>query len=436
MPWARKAKPLPPVVDASRVWHTQYVRRFVPHLAFACLTLAALAWSVPVALRLPFPSGSSDYNAQAFVVRYSWVKFARTATAPLRADLSASDQDAQVKRFFELNRLIAEQERIAGDAGTDPAAVSQAEDEDKALRAERATLENNVEEILESRLTSTLRELELTRHIGGDVVWPPVNVEFEEPPAVLVESPRTEIRRADERLVRGDLTIEERLGLESKAEADGDTSALVVNIGAIALYPALVPPRADYHATLQTIAHEWVHHYLFFAPLGRNFYNGDKLVTLNETVANIVGDEVGDLMFARWPLTQAPALVSSRPLSSSSTPSDTDLPRQAEFDFGREMRSLRVEVDALLADGRVDEAELLMEQRRQLFVANGYYIRRINQAYFAFHGSYADTPASSDPIGPKTAALRDQSPTLASFLQTARQLKSEPDLNAALTRSN
>ena len=105
---------------------------------------------------------------------------------------------------------------------------------------------------------------------------------------------------------------------------------------------------------------------------------------------------------------------------------------QAEFDFGQEMRGLRAEVDALLAAGRVEEAERLMEERRQVFVANGYRIRRINQAYFAFHGSYADTPASSDPIGPKMAALREQSRSVKEFLERAREITSEAGLDAVL----
>ena len=73
-----------------------------------------------------------------------------------------------------------------------------------------------------------------------------------------------------------------------------------------------------------------------------------------------------------------------------------------------------------------------MEERRESFVANGYYIRRINQAYFAFHGSYADTAASSDPIGPKMARLREGSPSVKAFLERAREITSEGELDAAL----
>jgi hypothetical protein len=399
--------------------------------------LAGLAWSIPVARALPLADGPTDYNAPGFLIRHSWVKFALVLTRPFRAELSELEKDARVARFFEINGLIAEQERIAGDPATDPAMAERARAEDAALRRERSRIENSVEEILDGRLTAVLTDMGLTRRIGRDIVWPPVSIEFEDPPAVLVESPREEIRRESERLVQGDLPVAEKVRLESEAEADGETSALVADIGAIAMYPAIIPPSADYRATLRTIAHEWVHHYLYFAPLGRNFYGGDKLVTLNETVANIVGNEVGEASYQRYPLERGPGYVSAggaprdgRLVTRVPLPPPAQPP--AEFDFRAEMRALRIEVDGLLAAGKVEDAERVMEERRQEFVANGYYIRRINQAYFAFYGSYADTPASSDPIGPKMQRLRDASPSVKAFLERARSLTSEGQLDEAL----
>ena len=108
--------------------------------------------------------------------------------------------------------------------------------------------------ILEGRLTRVIKEAGLTRHIGGDMVWPPVNIEFEDPPAVLVESPRSEIRRENETLLQGDLPIERVRRIEADAERDGKTSALVVQIGGIAMYPAIIPPDADYHSIMQDIS--------------------------------------------------------------------------------------------------------------------------------------------------------------------------------------
>ena len=89
----------------------------------------------------------------------------------------------------------------------------------------------------------------------------------------------------------------------------------------------------------------------------------------------------------------------------------------------------------LLAEGQIDEAEAYMEQRRQLFWENGYGIRKLNQAYFAFHGAYADVPlgpAGEDPVGAAVRALRAQSPSLAHFLNQMARMTSFEQLKQAI----
>jgi hypothetical protein len=153
------------------------------------------------------------------------------------------------------------------------------------------------------------------------------------------------------------------------------------------------------------------------------YFEGGDLTTLNETVANMGGRELACLID---PCNAA--VVVER---AGAAP----LPLQQQFDFTSEMRGLRQRVDLMLAAGDVEGAEQLMEETRLVFVANGYYIRRINQAYFAFHGSYADAPGSIDPIGPKLERLRSQSVTFEAFIETARELRSVADLDAALAES-
>ncbi len=60
-----------------------------------------------------------------------------------------------------------------------------------------------------------------------------------------------------------------------------------------------------------------------------------------------------------------------------------------------------------------------MEQKRKYLELNGHYIRKLNQAYFAFHGTYADSPTSISPIGIELRELRDRSSSLKDFLDTA-----------------
>jgi hypothetical protein len=105
------------------------------------------------------------------------------------------------------------------------------------------------------------------------------------------------------------------------------------------------------------------------------------------------------------------------------------------FDFRAEMHTTRVTADALLAQGKIDEAEAYMEQRRQVFWNNGYLIRKLNQAYFAFHGAYADVPggaAGEDPVGPAVRALRAESPSLAAFVNRISWMTSFQQLQEAI----
>ena len=101
------------------------------------------------------------------------------------------------------------------------------------------------------------------------------------------------------------------------------------------------------------------------------------------------------------------------------------------------MHATRVHVDELLADGKVAEAETYMEARRQVFVDNGYFLRRLNQAYFAFYGAYADQPqgaAGEDPIGAAVRQLWDTAATPAAFLRLMAQMDSVGDLERAVGR--
>ena len=73
-----------------------------------------------------------------------------------------------------------------------------------------------------------------------------------------------------------------------------------------------------------------------------------------------------------------------------------------------------------------------MEARRQVFIAHGYNIRKLNQAYFAFHGIYGDDPASVSPIYGELEQLRAKSPSLKDFLEITSSMTEYSDLEDAL----
>ena len=108
-----------------------------------------------------------------------------------------------------------------------------------------------------------------------------------------------------------------------------------------------------------------------------------------------------------------------------------------EFSFNANMRKTRLRVEELLAAGKVEEAEAYMEERRQKLVELGYYIRKLNQAYFAFYGSYAagkGWAAATNPIGEQMCVLRERSPSLVDFLNTVARMSSYQELLDELAR--
>jgi hypothetical protein len=98
------------------------------------------------------------------------------------------------------------------------------------------------------------------------------------------------------------------------------------------------------------------------------------------------------------------------------------------------MREIRRAVDNYLAQRQIDQAEQFMEQKRQYLATQGYYIRKLNQAYFAFYGTYADKPTSISPIGVELRTLRDRSTSLKDFLDRVSGMSSRQDLQNILNQ--
>ena len=96
------------------------------------------------------------------------------------------------------------------------------------------------------------------------------------------------------------------------------------------------------------------------------------------------------------------------------------------------MRETRRTVDTLLAEGKIEAAEAYMEERRRELVRQGYFIRKLNQAYFAFHGSYTDSPTSVDPLGSRLKELRIKSGTLKEFVDLVGQASTREEVEDIL----
>jgi hypothetical protein len=279
------------------------------------------------------------------------------------------------------------------------------------------------EAILQGQVAQVLAEEGIGVSAVG--IFPPVASRFERPPLVLIVSPRQKIEIKTGAQLRPDLDLDQMEQLEAEVDRLG-VSSLVVTIGGISTYPAMIMETGNRDWAVQTVAHEWFHDYLFLRPLGWSYGQSHEIIAINETVADIAGQEVGDKVLARFYGVPMPdrSKASEEPARAAGQPQP--------FDFNREMRVTRQAADALLAQGKVEEAEQYMEERRRLFLANGYVIRKLNQAYFAFYGSYADSPVSVDPIGRDLRALRSRVPTLKEFISLASRLTSYEDLKALI----
>ncbi len=383
--------------------------------------------------RAAFLVADDQFDFSRWTLDALGLKFAQAALAP-QEYLPASARTQLVEEYIALEGQAEQlQEAVskvfADPQVPDPMAASLATRERLAqARARQTALRPHVEAILEEQAGALIAEEGFA--FGGQVL-PPVSFHFSAIPLALILSPRQVIRQEASIQMNPDLPLEQQIALEQKVEPRLDLSALVVPLGGIGTYPTMIQDTTSLNWIVETIAHEWTHNYLSFRPLGANYDTTPETRTMNETVASIVGRELGARVIARFYPDRVPP--PPPPASPGSAP-----PPVPAFDFRAAMRETRVTVDALLQEGRVSQAESYMEERRRLFVEHGYTIRRLNQAYFAFYGAYADQPGErgADPVGPAVEQLRALSPTVGEFLRLAGGMSSFAELREQLSREH
>jgi hypothetical protein len=330
----------------------------------------------------------------------------------------------------QINALEANISDMYADPGiSDPAKASQElRDRLASLKAQRTQLEPLAESILQQQIEEIVAEAGLT--VGGQA-FPPVLYHTTPPPDALIISPRNVIRQDQNISISPDITVDEMDTLEKQVDQTLDVSSLVVGIGGIGVYPTMVMETTDINSLAEVIAHEWIHNYLTLHPLGFSYMNSPELRTMNETVASIAGKELGRAVVAKY----YPEYLPPEPTVETISDNPSEPASPPVFDFRAEMHQTRVMVDQLLAEGKVDQAESYMEERRIFFWENGHHIRKLNQAYFAFYGAYADQPggaAGADPVGSAVRLLRQQSASLADFVNRIAWMWKFEQLKAAV----
>ena len=342
------------------------------------------------------------------------------------SEKAGDEVDVVIEYFTTVERMkVLASEIEALKIGNGLGDLASLEAELDLLQEEKESLESTVERIIEKQIGETLAQLGIFNPIDGliklRINFPPVNFTLAQPPHLLVISPKDRIESLREITLRQDISIEEIEDIEAAVSELG-VSSLVVKLGGIATYPAYVIDNANLQFTINTAIEEWLHQYLSFKPLGflyaldlvgisRNY----EIATMNETLAGIVSNEIGSILYQKY--------YSQYELRDGQTEV-----AGSDFDFNHEMREIRKAVDKYLAQGKIEQAEEFMEQKRQYLASKGYHIRKLNQAYFAFHGAYADSPTSVSLIGSELKTLRDQSASLSDFLDTVAVMTGRNDL--------
>ena len=222
---------------------------------------------------------------------------------------------------------------------------------------------NQIELFLEDEVSKKIKE-----KLGKKFLFPPLYVSIEKPPKVLIVSPRNNIYQQRAILLNNDIPLDDIEYIEKQIDSL-DLSSIILDTGGFAAYPSIVNITKDYESMISTISHEWLHHYLFFFPLGRSYFKGGEMIFINETLADIFADEI----------------------SKNHQKEDSE----ASVFFKFHMKETREKVDKLLLKGEIEKAENYMKERGNELNDNGFKIRKINQAYFAFYGNYGSSPSST-----------------------------------------
>ncbi len=342
------------------------------------------------------------------------------------------DEMGVVTEYFSATERIKtlKSEIDADNAGYQESDLASLEAELNRLQERKTALAGTVERIIEKQIRDTLTQQGIFNPmIGLKVNFPPINFKLEKPPYLLVISPRERIESMREITLKPDLSPEEIEDIEARVDELG-VSSLVVRVGGFATYPSLVANDASLRFTIDATAEEWLHQYLVFKPLGFRYLldltglsRSYEIATMNETLASMVSKEIGSIVYKKY-------------YSQHENGAHQNQAAKLEFDFNREMREIRRAVDKYLVQGEIEQAEAFMEQKRQYLASMDYYIRKLNQAYFAFHGTYADRLTSISPIGLELKELRRQSASLEDFLNTAAAMTNRQNLRDSIKQKS
>lgn len=243
----------------------------------------------------------------------------------------------------------------------------------------------------------------IKQKLDKNYIFPPLDFVIQDSPKVLVISPRDSIVQQYVLLINSNIPVEKIIEIENSIDRR-NFSSIIVNTGGFASYPSMVKKSRNYDYMISTISHEWLHQYLFFHPLGQAYFKGGEMIQLNETLADIFGQEIANL------------------------PEEKNIfyPDDVYNNF---LKKTRLQVDKLLKNKEINEAEKYMKDRTIQLQNLGYKTRKINQAYFAFHGNYGSSPSSLSNYDTKLLKLRNKYNSFGLFLDDLEKISNIEEFN-------
>lgn len=246
-----------------------------------CLRKFVALFSLPILILAgcgSTPSFNSQLSAAVSPYRFSIIKWEISSLSQeigeaLSDKDKASPEGSQtvVDYFALMDKINAERSAVeaitsgitSGDISTHLKTLDD-------LTAQLNVLSTQAEFVLEAQLKATLESLGIYNPLDGRFkfrsIFPPIKLRLQEPPKLLVVSPRTEIERLATITLDSNISLDNSIKLENSVSAL-DVSALVVDLGGIATYPSFVANRYGLQFALSTAAEEWFHQYFSSAPL-------------------------------------------------------------------------------------------------------------------------------------------------------------------------
>lgn len=284
-------------------------RRIRPHLrrgldgiliGLLALSLSASQPILSFEDRVSLQLSGRGFDLATWLLSVWWEKLILDTAAP-QAFLDEAAQDRALRGF--LHHLEAAQgaaadleHRIAGPEPADPTILEELRRRWEAEHRKLEALRPLAEAILAEQLAVLLHREGLTL-LGYPI--PPVNLHLTAMPNLLVVSPRDRIVQQAALPLQADLTADEMDRIERRVDGAFNVSSLVVPLGGLALYPAMIMETPSISYLTEAVAHEWTHHWLFMWPLGW-FYDRPETRTINETAADLVGKALGRAWLARF----------------------------------------------------------------------------------------------------------------------------------------